>query len=129
VQGHPFFKILTLDDLKQELRDFMRAHFISKITDENRADLQEAWEKLCVDGISDPILDSLNVDLSEQHRFRSYLETKYTRQFTENPNLRAYILNSCAITTNFPSHVARFAYVTDFGRLLDSSERCDLEIK
>lgn len=45
VQGHPFFILLTKDILKQELDEFARFEFKSKLVDVNKETLDEAWNK------------------------------------------------------------------------------------
>ncbi|MDP3704505.1 MAG: ankyrin repeat domain-containing protein, partial [Legionellaceae bacterium] len=76
VLGHPLLKILTLDDIKQELRDIVRQHFITYLTLNNRDALQTTWKLLCEEGVFDSTLNALDVPKRTQEEFIGYLTDK-----------------------------------------------------
>ncbi len=118
VQGHPLFEMLTLDDVRQELRDFMREHFNVRITPDNLAELSGAWDELCEAGVCGVCLVALNVSETDQHAFFQHMTEKYALQFTCYTSFEQYIKTSFDLTPVHPSHVARFAGETSFGDLL-----------
>ncbi len=118
VQGHPLFEVLTLEDVIQALRKFIREHFKARITPDNLAELNGAWDKLCEAGECDVCFAALNVSEADQHAFLQYMTEKYALQFTCDSSFEHYIKTSFALTDHCPSHVARFAGETSFGDLL-----------
>ena len=118
VMGHPLLKMLTLGDIKQELRDFMRAHFKQCITDNNREPLGEAWAKFIGAGDHDDCWKALDVSPEDQTQFIDYLAKKYKAQFTDSPSFIDYIRESFTITPIYPSHVVRFAGETRIDQFL-----------
>ncbi len=123
IQGHPLLEILTLDDVKQELRDFMREHFTKHITPDNLAELTNACVKLYEGSECGVCFTPLNVSETEQYAFLQYMKDKYALQFASDPIFEGYIKTSFHFTEYFPSHVARFAVEALFGDLLLSKQR------
>ena len=118
VMGHPLLTFLTLDGVKQALREFMREHFKQLIVQQGPDDLRKAWVSLCKTGVSLPVLDALNLSLEQQEAFLNQLEQEYKTEFTDYPRLKKYVQDSFLITPVYPSHVVRFAGETGFGGLL-----------
>jgi lipopolysaccharide biosynthesis glycosyltransferase len=91
VLGHPLLKILTLDDIKQELSDFFKEHVKAQITPDNIESLNEAWDKLIIDGECEQILAGLDVTEEQKETFIQHLSTKYPSQFNIEPKFKEYI--------------------------------------
>ncbi len=116
--GHRLFEMLTLEGVKQELRAFMREHFIKHITPDNLAELNDACVRL-YEGVECGVgFAALNVSETEQHVFLQYMTDKYALQFTRDASFEHYIKTSFCLSELFPSHVARFAVETSFVDLL-----------
>lgn len=95
VLGHPLLKILTKDDIEDEIRDFAREYFKSKITEDNKLALKTAFEKYCEtleDTYAEP-LQVFNIPEVKQKEFEHYLAQKYGAQFTEDGILLALVRN------------------------------------
>lgn len=122
VLGHPLLKILTLDDIKQEMRDFVREHFKQSINEGNQDMISDAWDNLCETGIynetTHACLKELNVPLELQKTLVQRLSEKYPTQFNHEPYFKDHIEASFKSTTIFPIHVIRFAAETGFEELI-----------
>ena len=120
ILGHPLFKILTFEDLKQELREFMREHFQHQITNENRDELAEVWNELVYEGASKKahILLSLNVSLEQQEKFMQYLTAKYGAKFSEDMEFVSYIRGRFQTNKISPSHAEGFGGEVNLNDLL-----------
>ncbi len=123
IQGHPLFEMLTLDDVKQELRDFMREHFTQHIAEDNLAELTDACVRLYEGAECDVCFAPLNVSETDQHAFLQYMEARYALQFTIDDRFEQHIKTSFTLTKDFPSHVARFAVATSFDDLLSRKRK------
>jgi len=122
VLGHPLLKILTIDDIKQELREFVREHFKQQITDTNRDAIHQAWTRLCDgDALSETqkaSLADLNLPEEKQISFLHALSVKYPAQFNEDPAFKRYIEASFQLTKVFEWHAVRFSNETVLDSLL-----------
>ena len=118
VMGHPLLTFLTLNGIKQELREFMREHFKQSITVENRDDLGRAWAAFGETGVCAPCWDALNVPLKKQAVFLAHLAQEYKTEFTDYPRFINYVQDSFLINPIYPAHVVRFAGETSLGDLL-----------
>ncbi len=125
VQGHPLLAEPLRTIIKQELREFVWAHFRRHITLENREALQSAWNELTDTGqLSEPHrqqLDTLNIPLSLQTNFLQHLTQKYP-SFQTADDLRELVTGSFAFNQNFASHAARFGGpdLVDLNQLLEA---------
>ena len=82
VKGHPLLTFLTIDVIKQELRDFMRGYFKQHITEQNQDELRAAWIKLSEDGLIESCLTQLDVTSEAQLAFLTFMKNKYNLSFT-----------------------------------------------
>jgi hypothetical protein len=102
VLGHPLLKILTLDDIKQELREFMRGHMQAQITTENIEPLKKAWDEAIINLEYGEDLTNLDVSKAQQQEFMNHLTAKYPSQlssefvryiekrFADTPHVRSF---------------------------------------
>lgn len=96
VLGHPLITIFTEDSLLEEIRDFSRSYFRSKINKENQIAFKEAFDDyvININGISSKNIEflmSLNIPEETIHEFGSYLSEKYGAQYTEDYQLRKVV--------------------------------------
>ena len=122
VQGHPLLKILTLDDIKQELRDFTREHFKQCIASNPQQAIlwHTSWEELCNTGSGGTNLDELDISPEKQSEFIKTLSKKYPEQFKNDPHFVNYIQDRFKLTSSIKSHAVRFGGETDLTSLLHS---------
>ena len=94
VIGHPLIQVLTMDNLKQELRSFVRAHIQEHINEANREQLIQAYQKYTnsTDLTDAAPLKDLDIETAKQDEFIKYLEKKYGDQFTGDDSFRRYIV-------------------------------------
>jgi ankyrin repeat protein len=110
VLGNPLLKILTGDDIKEELRSFVREHFNVIINDGNREILKKAWQAY-IDELDKEALDllkkTLDISITQQEHFLDLMKNKYGEQFTffQRQVLKAFALDSK------DAHASRFEYV------------------
>lgn len=125
VLGHPLLKILTLDDIKQEIRDFVREYFKQGIHDGNRDRIRYAWENLCETGVynerTHACLNELNVPLELQTSLVQRLSEKYPTQFNDEPYFKKHIEASFQTNKIFPVHLMRFASEASLEALLQEN--------
>jgi|GEM_PF-6107610 len=113
VVGHPLFKILSLDNVKEALQAFVRAHFEQciKQNPDKVAAWNTSWEALYETGIDDEgTLATLNIPEEEQNKFITL--------FNQDPNFKAYIEKRFKLTKTMTSHAAGFAGETNLTALL-----------
>ncbi len=122
ILGHRLFKFLTLNDIKQELRGFVREHFIQQITDTNRAAIYQAWSDFGETGTLSETQKArfaeLNLPEEKQISFLHVLSEKYLAQFKEHPEFKRYIEERFKLTTAIESHAVNFATETQLDVLL-----------
>ena len=118
VMGHPLLTFLTLNGVKQELREFMREHFKELIKALGSGDLGKVWATFCETGRCTSDWDALNVPTEKQAAFLAHLALEYKTEFTDYPKFIKYVHDSFLITPIYPAHVVRFAGETSFGDLL-----------
>jgi hypothetical protein len=118
VMGHPLLTFLTLNGVKQELREFMRDHFKELIKALGSDDLGKVWATFCETGLCTSDWDALNVPPEKQAAFLAHLAREYKTGFTDYPEFIKYVNDSFLITSIYPAHVVRFAGETSFGDLL-----------
>jgi hypothetical protein len=120
VLGHPYFKMLTLDDIKQELRQFIRTYFETCIRDNPRKAITwcREWTKLCEDGVDGEALSELNITPEKQNAFIQELTLKYAKQFEEDAIFALYIQNRFKLSGFITTHAACFGGEVDLTYLL-----------
>lgn len=129
VLGHSLFKcLLTFDDIREELRSFMREHFADKITKDNIDILKKMWLKMCVTGETPELFFELNVSLEKQKQFIQDLEYKYKDKFSGDPRFIKYIQDSFLVNERCSCHLERFAGLVNFEHLLAIQAR-DLSLR
>jgi hypothetical protein len=126
VLGHPLFKLLTLDDVKQELREFVREHFQQCIqTNPGEAiEWKKTWGRVCeADGDPevDGALSALNIPESKQAAFIKRLGDKYPAQFNEDLSFKTYIQDRFKLTEHISTHAAGFGGEADLMGLLETN--------
>lgn len=127
VVGHPLLKILTKDDIKKELDDFVRAHFTCLITDKNRERLLEAWNTYSATmdlGDANP-LKTLNISVEQRVEFVLRLTAKYGRQFSDNASFgriieEAFTLVNSGSNPSGSLHALKFERLVNLGDLLQA---------
>ena len=119
VQGHPLFKILTLDDVKQELRDFMREHFKQCIeTHPDRAlQWKEAWNKAIETGEIREVLSEIDVSEEAEKSFIQKIYQKYPCQFDKE--FKDYIMKRFH-DKHIPMHAMAFGGEANLTSLFES---------
>lgn len=113
VQGHPIFKLLTQETIKNELRDFLRLHFKESIHEDNREALKEAWNRvLSVESTYEDLLllKTLDIPIEKQTAFIQFLAEKYAQQFTDEPPFKDYIQHQLHLKED-SSHASKFGHV------------------
>ena len=118
VLGHPLLKILTKDDIKQELREFVREHFKQVIEAGDGQALHHAWQQLIDSGHVDDCLIALNIPKQKQQDFIRYLSDKYPNQFDDDLGFKAYAEQRLMQTP----HAQFFGGETDLTGLLEEHE-------
>ncbi|MDF1827779.1 MAG: hypothetical protein P1U39_05825 [Legionellaceae bacterium] len=120
VQGHPMFKILTLDDIKQELRAFVREQFKQAIQKDpiQACQWKQAWDTVCETGMGGERLAEMNVSEEAQMAFLEALREKYPSQFDEDPSFNVYIQGCFQLNEQVTTHAARFGGEVDLVALL-----------
>ena len=130
VIGHPLIKMLTLEDIKMETRDFVRNHFINMIKDVNKKDLLTAFEyyhKNITYNENTIILKKLDIATTQVDEFISNLTKKYGPQFTRNPSFKKYILEQLKlrVISGKPidyAHALKFDALVGLRQLLKKSD-------
>lgn len=135
VIGHPLLKILTEQDIKQELRDFLRSHFTSLIHDTNREMLWTAWHNYCASADlsdADP-LRALDITSSQQALFIQMLTEKYGDQFSGEIKFTqmvkmAFVLVERKSNPSDCMHALKFAGLINLSQLLAPPVRMALTV-
>jgi hypothetical protein len=85
VQGHPLLKMLTKDLVTQDVHNFVREHFKSCITENNRQALIEAYDSFTMNGTASPeqiqSLQQLDITATIQNKLHKQMQEKYGPQF------------------------------------------------
>ncbi|KGP63324.1 hypothetical protein EP47_09330 [Legionella norrlandica] len=84
VPGHPLLIMLTLDDVRQELREFVRHFYSSNINSLNREKINDAIETFLDEDTIDEILVNLNISPTKQAEFQQSLVDKYGEQANDS---------------------------------------------
>ena len=121
VLGHPLLKILTMDDIKQELREVVREQFKQCITKHpsEAVKWKKGWDKVCETGLGDEALSGLNIPESDQVAFIEVLRIKYPSQFDGDPGFKLYIQDRFKLNELVSTHAARFGGEIDLTALLE----------
>ena len=121
VQGHPLFKMLTMDIIKQELREFVRAHFIQCIKNQPEEAIQwnESWKKSFETGSNAEGLEAMNIPKEAQELFLKHLGGKYPNQFNKTLEFKQYIERRFKLNQTYPTHAAIFDGETKLTALLE----------
>jgi len=130
VLGHPLLKILTMDDIKQELRDVVRDYFKQHITNQNIQVIHDAWANLCeanpYNAVTHACLNELNLPAAAQRAFIEHLIEKYPTQFNQDPEFKAYIEQRFKLDDMCPTHASRFGGETNLDGLLTLPAATDI---
>ena len=121
VLGHPLLKILTMDDIKQELRDYVREHFKQCILNQPHEAMvwSKAWTRICETGCEHEALSGMNISEADQNKWIEALGVKYSYQFDKEMIFKAYIQERFRITQYITTHAAQFGGETDLTSLLE----------
>lgn len=127
VVGHPLFKLLRLDDIKQLLASRMREHFQRVIEQGPQEELAQAWAvilKLVYSPAQEQeqqardCLSLLNLPPEGQDAWLAEQQALHAVFFELNPSLAQYIRKQFELTYEFKTHAERFGGVTDLSSLL-----------
>lgn len=100
VIGHPLLKLLSKEDIKQEIREFALDYFKQKIMLlNNKNTLRISFEQYVYEADEDSPqpLACLNIPPKDQDDFLMYLHKKYSEQFSTDPNLIALVRDTLRI--------------------------------
>lgn len=100
--GHPLYKVITSDDIRQEVRGFAFTSFTSKLSRFNHVHavykaFQRYIETLEVDEKDAATLTSLNITDEEKEAFIQSLQTKYGDNLSKHPSFLAQIESMLAL--------------------------------
>lgn len=119
LQGHYLLKKLTLNVIKEELREFVWNHFQNVISDENKENLASIWKKVLEANLlskkEENILKCLNISKSQQDTWFERLKNKYGEQAS---CYRIYLHQQFNLN-NEESHFIHFSYL-GLDRLLEN---------
>ncbi len=120
VLGHPLLKMLTQEDIKQFLRDFVRSHFKSTInTSCEKEKLSHAWTAACEfpDEKALQTLRVMNASQEQQTDFIRFLSEHpaFGTQFRQEISFHAYITNRLSDTC----HATAFGGETNLTQLFE----------
>lgn len=125
VIGHPLFTKLTIKIIENELRDFVRDHFITQINENDKEKLLEAWHNYLISVEFNDAQPLCVLDISQQQQmvFIKHLHEKYGEKFTSEPSFEKYIQNRFTLTDNVDVpfdciHALKFDGLVGFGSLL-----------
>jgi hypothetical protein len=125
VIGHPLFKALTQNDIKMELRDFVREHFKSRISSCNITllinELDDYYIQADFQAINE--LKKFDIDTVQQKQFIETMATKYGKQFLEDPWFIKYLKQEFTLTecngVPMDAHALKFDGLVSLKELLD----------
>jgi len=127
VLGHPLLKILTKESIDEELRGFVRQHFMECINVKNRSALIEAWDNV-VSGESntkdsEDLLKTLNISEKKQAKFIQLLEKKYGAQFSDDKSFQSYVKKTFSLNKQDKTamHASQFGYL-GLDQILESAD-------
>lgn len=121
VLGHPLLKILTMDDIKQELREYVREHFKQSVIEHpaEAVEWKKAWDTVCETGMGGEELSEMNISEEAQMALIEALREKYPAQFDEDPSFETYIQDRFQLNKQVATHAARFGGEVDLTGLLE----------
>jgi hypothetical protein len=121
VLGHPLLKILTMDDIKQELREYVREHFKQSVLEHpaEAVEWKKAWDTVCETGMGGEKLAEMNIPEDAQTALIEALREKYPSQFDEDPSFQTYIQDRFKLNEPVTTHAARFGGEVDLTALLE----------
>lgn len=138
VLGHPLISILTEDVILGEIRDFARDYFQSKITEENRPLLKEAFNDylMNINELKDEnriLLLSLNIPNEKQLEFERYLSDKYGAQYTEDYPFQQLVRNKLSMVPKINDffsqcHILILDNITNFYQMLKEQNQQSTQI-
>ncbi|STX61211.1 sel1 repeat family protein [Legionella moravica] len=122
--GHPLLRALGTELLDEELREFARGHFASRITPDNLKQLGDIKQVL-VDMVAlneqqSETLRGLDISEQEFNAFIEKLSEKYKMEW--KPVHVAYLKERIALKESAAYHVTRLWSLVDFPRLLESQK-------
>ncbi|MBI5448149.1 MAG: hypothetical protein HY939_05420 [Gammaproteobacteria bacterium] len=121
VISHPLLDILTRERVLQEVRDFVRAHFIKAITPSNRADLKTAWKNYIssLEPEDTAPFKALDISPTQQQALQDHLCKKYGAAFSEEPHFVREVSEAFEFTqTDPPAHALKFSAMIGLEQLL-----------
>lgn len=112
VIGHPLLKIITQNDIKHELRDFVRNHFQTCIQQGDARQLKAAFDKYIIstENLDALPLKALDISESQQSEFIAALHNKYEAQFSDAPSFTNYIQQEFNLCDRDYAHALKFAH-------------------
>ena len=121
VLGHRLLKILTMDDIKQELREYVREHFKQSILEypAKAVEWKIDWDTVCETGMGGEKLAEMNIPEDAQTALIEALREKYPYQFDEDPSFQTYIQDRFKLNEPVTTHAARFGGEVDLTALLE----------
>ncbi|RUR06183.1 hypothetical protein ELY15_13470 [Legionella sp. km772] len=130
VIGHPLLKLLTDDDIRQEVRDFALTLFKTKIaTLNNKEAMNEAYKEYVttLDPDSAKPLACLNFSAEEQAQCVAQLTQKYGDSFTSSHSFKMQVHSLLAIDPNASTvsdryHALKLDGLTHLSRYLKQSQ-------
>lgn len=109
--GHHLLKPLSTELISSELRQMVRAHWMSLINEGNWKQIHNAWSKWCFEGVFDESLKLLDISAQQQKVFMDYLSSKYGSAFREDPSLVAYVEKDFVLSEENKAHCLSFGYI------------------
>jgi len=120
VPYHPLLSTLTLEMIKQELRDYVRSHFKSLIHEDNKDVLRLSWQIYIRELEIPESFKQFDLSLEKQTELFNYLSRKYGKQFDESISFKKYLTNRFKLTHDVETHLINFAGEANFEQLLES---------
>lgn len=111
VLGHPLFEGLTPEVLKQEICQFVRAHFGDVLQRLDAHAVKAAFERLVdLEETEDDLqlMAKLNITAAQIEAFQTALNTKYGHVFSANPYLKKAFHQDFKLTEFHRSHFEKF---------------------
>ncbi|STX61209.1 ankyrin repeat domain-containing protein [Legionella moravica] len=122
--GHPLLRALGTELLDEELREFARGYFASRITPDNLKQLGEIKQVLvdmhALNEQQRELLRGLDISEQEFNAFIEKLSEKYKMEW--KPVHVAYLKERIALKESAAYHVTRLWSLVDFPRLLESQK-------
>ncbi len=135
VIGHPFFVVLNLNTLIEEIKEFARNHFTVQITTENKAVAFDAFNyyvtMLDLEAEHAEQLKIFNIPREKQNVFIDMLKQKYGTAFTGDPGFISYVEEVLSLKPNSPSpldsyHALKLDGITGLYQMLEKVNQSEV---